>query len=104
MGLRQTGATKQDFRMKDKNAISVRDLQQVTVSKEDAATLRSLHDGLDDYRESADKLGVVLEELVKMLDLDGSGIDAYLLHYVVDARQSLRSIIELLDRPSDMHI
>ena len=86
---------------KEKNA--VRNQQQVTVSEEDAVTLRSLQAGLESYRESADKLGVVLEELVKMLDLDGSGIDAYLLHYVVDARQSLRSIIDLLERPSNMH-
>lgn len=63
--------------------------------------LKSLQEGLSDYRSSADKLGVVLEELVKMLDLDGSGIDVYLLHYVVDARLSLRSIIGLLD--SDLH-
>ena len=69
----------------------------------DETTLKSLRDGLNDYRESADKLGVVLEELIKMLDYDGSGIDVYLLHYVADARLSLRSLIELLEVPSDMH-
>ena len=85
MGLRQSGATKQVFSMDEM----------------DAVTLQSLQDGLNDYRESSEKLGVVLEELVKMLDLDGSGIDVYLLLYVVDARQSLRSIIQLIDRHND---
>lgn len=68
----------------------------------DETTLKSLKDGLNDYRESADKLGVVLEELIKMLDYDGSGIDVYLLHYVADARRSMRSIVELLETPADL--
>ena len=29
-----------------------------------------------------------------MLDLDGSGVDVYLLHYVSDAMESLRTLIE----------
>lgn len=73
------------------------------MNNEETITLKSLRDGLNDYRDSADKLGVVLEELVKMLDFDGSGIDVYLLHYVAEARLSLRSVVELLEAPSDLH-
>lgn len=69
---------------------------ETTFEKKDI-TLKSLLDGIGSYRASVDKLGVVLEELVRMLDLDGSGIDAYLLHYVADARESLRSILQLLE-------
>jgi len=61
------------------------------------ATLRTLNENRSNLKSSVDKLGVVLEELVKKLDLDGSGVDVYLLHYIADARQSLRSTVELLD-------
>lgn len=60
-------------------------------------TLKSLQDGIGSYRASVEKLGIVLEELVRMLDFDGSGIDAYLLHYVADSRETLRSILQLLE-------
>ena len=61
------------------------------------AKINSLVELQSDFRDSTEKLGVVLEELVKMLDLDGSGIDVFLLQYVVDARQSLRAINEIMD-------
>ena len=61
------------------------------------AKISSLRELKSDFRDSAEKLGVVLEELVSMLDLDGSGIDVYLLQYVVDARQTLRAIIQIMD-------
>ena len=61
------------------------------------ATLRTLNENRPNLKSSVDKLGVVLEELVKKLDLDGSGVDVFLLHYIADARQSLRSTVELLD-------
>jgi hypothetical protein len=73
-------------------------MQRVSLSDDDAimADLRRMQ---PDYYDAVDKLGVVLEELVKKLDLDGSGVEVYLLHYVADARQSLRSIVELLELP-----
>lgn len=74
------------------------EMQRVSVSDDDAimADLRRMQ---PDYCDAVDKLGVVLEEMVKKLDPDGSGLDVYLLHYVADARQSIRSIIELLEQP-----
>ena len=71
--------------------------KQVSVSEWDAIILRDLRRQQPNYNESVDKLGVVLEDLVNMLDLDGSGIDVYILQYVVDARQSLRAILQLLE-------
>lgn len=73
--------------------------KQVSVSEWDAIILRDLRRQQPNYNESVDKLGVVLEDLVNMLDLDGSGIDVYILQYVADARQSLRVILQLLDNP-----
>ena len=32
-----------------------------------------------------------------MLDVDGKGIDVYLLQYVADARQTLRALIQNLE-------
>ena len=61
------------------------------------AKISSLCELQSDFKDSAEKLGVVLEELVKMLDLNGTGIDVYLLQYVVDARQTLRAIIQIMD-------
>lgn len=66
----------------------------VLVSKNDALTLRFLRENYEDYKKSNDQLAEVLGELVKMLDLDGSGIDAYLLHYVAYAMDALRSLTE----------
>ena len=65
----------------------------------DASILKELRELEPSFKDSVDKLGVVLEDLVNMLDLDGSGIDVYILQYVADARQSLRVILALLDNP-----
>ena len=54
--------------------------------------------------DGVEKLGEVLEELVNMLDLDGSGIEVYLLQYVVDARQTLRAILQVLDDSSQENV
>ena len=61
--------------------------------------LRSLH---PDFKDAVEKLGVVLEELVNKLDLDGTGIEVYLLQYVVDARQSLRALLQLMADADDV--
>ena len=66
------------------------------VNELDIAVLSDLYGRLDDFRKSSDKLGVVLEEMVKQLD-NGTGIEVYLLRYVVEARQSLRFAIDALD-------
>jgi len=66
------------------------------VNEMDIAALSDLYGRLDDLRKSSDKLGVVLEEMVKQLD-NGTGIDVYLLRYVVEARQSLRFAIDALE-------
>ena len=72
-------------------------VKESKVSEMAVATLKSLESGFEDYQKSVDKLGVVLEDLVNMLDADGTGIDVYLLHYVADARQSLRSVVQIID-------
>jgi hypothetical protein len=84
--------------MKNEFKLKRNEMQRVSLSDDDAimADLRRMQ---PDYYDAVDKLGVVLEELVKKLDLDGSGVEVYLLHYVADARQSLRSIVELLELP-----
>ena len=64
------------------------------VSGRDAATLSFLKANYTDFQKNNERLSVVLGELVKMLDLDGSGIDIYLLHYVSDAMESLRALLE----------
>lgn len=66
------------------------------INEMDVAALSDLYGSLDDFRKSSEKLSVVLDELVKKLDLDGSGIEVFLLHYVVEARQSLRYVIDAL--------
>lgn len=66
------------------------------VNEMDIAALSDLYGRLGDFRKSSDKLGVVLEEMVKQLD-NGTGIDVYLLRYVVEARQSLRFAIDALE-------
>lgn len=70
---------------------------------ENAVIVADLRRLRPDLEENVNNLGVVLEELVKMLDFDGSGVEVYLLHYVAEARLSLRSIVELLEAPSDLH-
>lgn len=64
------------------------------VSRGDAAVLSYLKANFEDFRKQNDQLSAVLGELVKKLDLDGTGIDIFLLHYVSDAMESLRSLIE----------
>lgn len=84
--------------MKNEFNLKRNEMQRVSVSDDDVimADLRRLE---PDFQDAVNKLGVVLEEMVKKLDLDGSGLDVYLLHYVADARQSIRSIAELLEQP-----
>ena len=60
------------------------------------AIMRDLRRNLSGYQECYDKIGVVLDELVKMLDLDGTGIEIYLLLYVAETHETLRGIIKLV--------
>ena len=60
----------------------------------DAATLSFLKANYTDFQKNSERLSVVLGELVKMLDLDGTGIDIYILHYVSDAMESFRALLE----------
>ena len=64
------------------------------VSGRDAATLSFLKSNYDGFVQNSERLSVVLGELVKMLDLDGSGIDIYILHYVSDAMEMFRALLE----------
>ncbi len=64
------------------------------VSSRDAATLSFLKSNYDGFVQNSERLSVVLGELVKMLDLDGTGIDIYILHYVSDAMESFRALLE----------
>ena len=65
------------------------------VNEMDIAALNDLYGRLGDFRKSSEKLGVVLEELVNLLDSNGTDIDVHLLlHYVAEARQSLRFVID----------
>ncbi|MBQ8453195.1 MAG: hypothetical protein IJ539_05385 [Prevotella sp.] len=65
--------------------------------KMDASVLRSVEANFLEYQNCIDKLGVVLEELVRMMDLDGTGVDVYLLHYVADARLAFRELVQIID-------
>jgi len=49
------------------------------VSRRDAAVLSFLKSNFENYRKQNDQLSEVLAELVQMLDLDGTGIDIYIL-------------------------
>lgn len=64
------------------------------VSGRDAATLSFLKANYTDFQKNSERLSVVLGELVKMLDLDGTGIDVYILHYVSDAMEMFRALLE----------
>ena len=70
--------------------------QQDEHPKMNDAIVRDLRQSLSDYQDCYDKIGVVLDELVKMLDLDGTGIDIYLLLYVAETHETLRGIIKLV--------
>ena len=64
------------------------------VSGRDAATLSFLKANYTDFQKNSERLSVVLGELVRMLDLDGTGIDIYILHYVSDAMEMFRALLE----------
>ena len=64
------------------------------VSGRDAATLSFLKANYTDFQKNSEHLSVVLGELVQMLDLDGTGIDIYILHYVSDAMEMFRALLE----------
>ena len=66
----------------------------ITVSRGDAAILSYMNSNIENFRKQNDQLSAVLGELVKKLDLDGTGIDIYLLHYISDAMETLRALIE----------
>ena len=76
--------------------------QEINVSEWGASIQVDLSRMRPDFKDAEEKLGVVLEELVNMLDLDGTGIDVYLLQYVVDARQSLRALLQLMADADDV--
>ena len=65
-----------------------------TISRGDAAILSYLRSNTENFRKQNDQLSAVLGELVKKLDLDGTGIDIYLLHYISDAMETFRALIE----------
>ena len=79
-------------------------VSELTLSDWDAITLSGIRDFQPECKQSVDRLGVVLEDMVNMLDLDGSGIDVFLIQYVVSARQCLRAILQLLDDPGPKDI
>lgn len=64
------------------------------VSRRDVAVLSYLKSNFVDFQKQNNQLSAVLGELVKKLDFDGTGIDIYLLHYVSDAMEALRSLTE----------
>jgi hypothetical protein len=64
------------------------------VSGRDAATLSFLKANYTDFQKNSERLSVVLGELVQLLDLDGTGIDIYILHYVSDAMEMFRALLE----------
>ena len=74
--------------------ISANNNDSENVSSRDTTVLSFLKSNFETFQKNHEKLSVVLGELVKMLDLDGSGVDVYLLHYVSDVMQSLRALIE----------
>ena len=71
--------------------------QTKVVSCRDAAVLNFLKTNYENYRKSNEQLSVVLGELVKKLDYDGSGIDVFLLHYVSEAMETLRSLLSEIE-------
>lgn len=75
------------------DGISSNNSDNEIVSSRDAAVLNYLKSNHKTFQKNNEKLSVVLGELVKMLDLDGSGVDVYLLHYVSDVMQSHRELL-----------
>ena len=76
------------------NGISENNSDSEIVSSRDTTVLNFLKTNFETFQKNHEKLSVVLGELVKMLDLNGSGVDVYLLHYVSDVMESLRTLIE----------
>jgi len=76
------------------DGMSANDPDAEIISCIDVAVLKFLKSNLETFQKNHEKLSVVLGELVKMLDFDGSGVDVYLLHYVSDVMESLRTLIE----------
>lgn len=60
-------------------------------------TLGEMQFLLPDLREAVEKLGVVLEELVKLLAAESSKVDVYLPEFVADARSTVRYLVGLLE-------
>ena len=83
----------------------IEEIKGLNFSEWDEIVLGDIHRQKTDFKDSVDKLGVVLEEMVQMLDVGGRGIDVYLLQYVADARQSLRALLQNLEMeaPETMH-
>lgn len=77
--------------------IGISEIQHVSMSDWDEIIYCDIQRQIPDFKDGIDKLGVVLEEMVKMLDLDGSGIDVFLIQYVAAARQTLRALIQSLE-------
>ena len=67
-----------------------------TVNSMDATVLSFFRDNYEDYQKVNDQLAVVLGELVNKLDLDGTGIEVYLLHYVSFAMEWTRALLEVI--------
>lgn len=53
---------------------------------------------LPDFKEAVEKLGIVLEELVKLLGKDNSKVDVYLPEFVADARSTVRYLVAILEK------
>ena len=83
----------------------IEEIKGLNFSEWDEIVLGDIHRQKTDFKDSVDKLGVVLEEMVQMLDVGDRGIDIYLLQYVADARQSLRALLQNLEMeaPENMH-
>ena len=56
---------------------------------------------LPDLREAVDKLGIVLEEVVKLLAADNSKVDLYLPEFVADARSTVRYLVAILEKEKE---
>ena len=75
------------------DGISSNNSDNEIVSSRDAAVLDFLKSNRDTFQKNNQQLSVVLGELVKMLDLDGTGLDIFILHYISDAMESLRALL-----------
>ena len=63
----------------------------------DIKILENLYSGYKACKESSHNLGVVLEDMVEKLDYNGHGMLIHDLHYVVEARRCIRSMIEAIE-------